>query len=161
MEDFRRVNCLAIDSSISSKNAFEWYVNNFHGDGDSLVIMHVREVLKKPLIGPMGVMGGQDLFDIYQETVEYSLRCANDLLKYYTSICEEKKIECESAIVDDYHGTGYEICELVEKYMGTSVILGRKSPGIIHRFILGSTSDYVLHHSRVPVIVVPADKKHP
>jgi nucleotide-binding universal stress UspA family protein len=35
------------------------------------------------------------------------------------------------------------------------VVIGRRGLGGIRRALLGSISDYVVHHAGVPVIVVP------
>ena len=52
------------------------------------------------------------------------------------------------------------ICELAKEKNAASITMGQRGLGTISRALLGSTSDYVLHHSHVPVMVVPAKKKH-
>ena len=156
MVESERVNCLAVDGSDSSKNAFDWYIKNYHSKDDTLVIIHAHQVPQMPA---MGVMAGYAPLEAFQMTVESSIRSVNKMLNYYTKICDEKNIKYRTVIEDDYHGTGYKICESVKKNLGTIVILGQRGLGTVSRFLLGSTSDYVLHHCNVPVVVVPVVAK--
>ncbi len=45
----------------------------------------------------------------------------------------------------------------VDRYHGNQVVMGSRGLGIVRRSILGSVSQYVLDHSRVPVTVIPRD----
>ena len=39
------------------------------------------------------------------------------------------------------------------------IVVGSRGMGTVRRTILGSTSDYIIHHAHVPVVVVPKEKK--
>ena len=69
-------------------------------------------------------------------------------------------MKCEFLLADAHHKPGHVICELAKEKNAASITMGQRGLGTISRALLGSTSDYVLHHSHVPVMVVPAKKKH-
>lgn len=48
---------------------------------------------------------------------------------------------------------GEQIVKKAEDIKATLVITGSRGLGTIRRTVLGSVSDYVIHHSHVPVIV--------
>ena len=77
----------------------------------------------------------------------------------YEEICKEKKIKYESFLLEGRYRAGHMICELAKEKNAASITMGQRGLGTISRALLGSTSDYVLHHSHVPVIVVPRPHK--
>lgn len=50
----------------------------------------------------------------------------------------------------------HSILKAVDKYEANLVVMGSRGLGALSRAILGSVSDYVLHHVNVPVIIVPS-----
>ena len=54
---------------------------------------------------------------------------------------------------------GPQICKIAKREGATFVVTGSRGAGTVRRTILGSVSDYVLHHAHVPVVVVPKEKK--
>ena len=54
---------------------------------------------------------------------------------------------------------GEAICQVAEDENVTFIVSGTRGLGRIKRTLVGSVSDYVLHHARVPVIVVKNKEK--
>lgn len=54
---------------------------------------------------------------------------------------------------------GEAICHVAKEEQVTCILLGNRGLGAFRRRILGSVSDHVVHHSKVPVIIVPP-KEH-
>lgn len=52
------------------------------------------------------------------------------------------------------------IIACAEKYNANQIVMGTRGFGIVRRTILGSVSEYVIHHSKVPVTVVPRETQH-
>lgn len=48
---------------------------------------------------------------------------------------------------------GEQICAFAAKTHAAIIIMGTRGLGAIRRTIMGSVSDYVLHHSHVPVLI--------
>lgn len=56
------------------------------------------------------------------------------------------------------HGSpGPSIVRAAEELNAGMIVCGSRGMGLIRRTILGSISDYVLHHAHIPVIVVKHD----
>ena len=56
--------------------------------------------------------------------------------------------------VEHLHGyPGNSIVKAAEERKAGMIICGSRGQGLIRRTILGSVSDYVLHHAHVPVII--------
>ena len=56
---------------------------------------------------------------------------------------------------------GEVICKIVEEEKPDMVIMGTRGQGLVRRTILGSVSDYVVHHAHIPVGVIPNPKPEP
>lgn len=50
---------------------------------------------------------------------------------------------------------GNTICKVAKDNHASSIIIGQRGLGAIRRTLLGSVSDYVIHHSHIPTVVVP------
>ena len=50
---------------------------------------------------------------------------------------------------------GEAICGVIKECEADLVVMGSRGMGAIRRTFVGSVSDYVLHHSHVPVIICP------
>ena len=70
--------------------------------------------------------------------------------------CEEKKIKCHAVLHSGQPGEA--ICELAEERDAKLIILGSRGLNKIRRTFLGSVSDYVIHHCKKSVLVVPPPK---
>ena len=55
---------------------------------------------------------------------------------------------------------GELVVEASKKYNANMIVMGTRGYGVIRRTVLGSVSEYVIHHSQVPVTVVPPDIQH-
>ena len=58
----------------------------------------------------------------------------------------------------DYGTPGEYICRVAKEDGATMIVMGTRGMGTIRRTILGSVSDYVLHHANCPVLVVRSPK---
>ena len=62
-------------------------------------------------------------------------------------------IQIDGEAVRLFGNPGEQIVKKAEDIKATLVITGSRGLGTIRRTVLGSVSDYVIHHSHVPVIV--------
>lgn len=73
-----------------------------------------------------------------------------------TAMCQEKKISCEFvAVTGKKPGEG--IVGLIHEMNIQLVVMGSRGLGNFRRTILGSVSDYVLHHAQIPICIVPRE----
>ena len=52
---------------------------------------------------------------------------------------------------------GEKICEAALKEKAMLIVLGSRGSGLIRRTVLGSVSHYVIHHTKIPVVLCPKD----
>lgn len=52
---------------------------------------------------------------------------------------------------------GQEICKVAKQEGATFIVMGSRGAGTVRRTILGSVSDYVIHHAHIPVVLVPRE----
>ncbi|WAR07669.1 Y531-like protein [Mya arenaria] len=55
---------------------------------------------------------------------------------------------------------GHAIVKEAEKQGATLVVTGSHGTGIVRRTLIGSTSDFIIHHSHVPVLVCKHEDEH-
>ena len=55
---------------------------------------------------------------------------------------------------------GEVVCKLAEDEKGQIIVLGSRGVGVLRRTFLGSVSDYCVHHTSIPVVVVPPPSCH-
>ncbi|KAK2163388.1 hypothetical protein LSH36_80g01000 [Paralvinella palmiformis] len=61
--------------------------------------------------------------------------------------------EITAKFVSDVEKPGELICETAKREGATYIVMGTRGMGKLRRTIMGSVSDYVVHHSSCPVIV--------
>ena len=72
----------------------------------------------------------------------------------FEKLCRDHGVKFKFYLCGD-HKPGQGICKLAKDEDAAAIIVGQRGLGTISRALIGSTSDYVLHHANVPVIVVP------
>lgn len=72
------------------------------------------------------------------------------------AMCREKRISCDYVTVPDKR-PGEGIVSKVNELGIQLIIMGSRGLSTVRRTILGSVSDYVLHHSQIPICIIPAD----
>ena len=92
----------------------------------------------------------------WRNTVEKKIQELKTYLNVFEKRCEEKKITCHTVLHNGQPGEA--ICEIAEERDVTLIVLGSRGLNKIRRTFLGSVSDYVIHHCKKPVLVVPQPK---
>lgn len=55
---------------------------------------------------------------------------------------------------------GEVIIKLAEDEKADFIVMGSRGVGTLRRTFLGSVSDYCVHHTKIPVVVVPPPHEH-
>uniref|UniRef100_M1C1H1 UspA domain-containing protein n=1 Tax=Solanum tuberosum TaxID=4113 RepID=M1C1H1_SOLTU len=156
---------IAVDLSDESAYAVKWAVQNYLRPGDAVILLHVR---------PTSVLYGADwgAIDVSVDTEnEESQRKLEDDFDNFTTTKSndlaqplvEANIPFKIHIVKD-HDMKERLCLEVERLGLSAVIMGSRGFGASRRSpkggMLGSVSDYCVHHCVCPVVVVryPDDK---
>ena len=64
-------------------------------------------------------------------------------------------MKCDFVMADAHAQAGHVICKLADEKKADAIIMGQRRLGTLSRKLLGSTSDYVVHHAKVPILVAP------
>lgn len=140
------------DGSDHASRALNWYFENMKRDGDNLIFINIVEpVCVTPAFGmTMEMPVFPDMTRVMEEHVHKGkLVCQNCLNE-----AEKLGLKAQSFIHIETK-PGHAISKAIEDHKANIVIMGNRGLGKISRTFLGSVSDYVLHHAKIPVIIVP------
>nr|XP_022296196.1 universal stress protein PHOS34-like [Crassostrea virginica]XP_022296197.1 universal stress protein PHOS34-like [Crassostrea virginica] len=141
-----RTVVIAMDGSAHSEYAFQWYEKEFRRPGDYVVVVHCSE-RHQAFHGAMGTADIQSVCNILSEEEETENRFKTDL---------EKKLKTRGingSVKTHYGKPGEIIIQLANEANASHIIIGSRGLGKLRRTLMGSVSDYVVHHSEVPVTV--------
>lgn len=142
-----RIVVVAVDRSQQAEQALEWYLSTVHRPENQLVLVHVPE-------GPtLKMASGQHLSEgEVQKLVELEKQENAEMTTKFKGLLEKYGVKGEYRVVYSSK-PGEAIVEASKTERATMVIMGTRGMGSIRRTIMGSVSDYVVHHSDVPVII--------
>jgi nucleotide-binding universal stress UspA family protein len=147
----KRKVMIAVDYSMCAEEAFDWYIAHLHQQGSEVICFHSLE--------PPSISGEQD----YQEGK--ALKFAMEGCKANKDRVEEKfgtklkELGIEGRIESKLcNKPGEAIVEMAKVEGATMVVLGCRGAGTVRRTVLGSVSDYVLHHAHCPVAICMSNK---
>ncbi|XP_014771859.1 uncharacterized protein LOC106870341 [Octopus bimaculoides] len=82
-----------------------------------------------------------------------------DVRRHYEEMMQKLKINGKFRVVN-CSKPGHGVITMIDEVKATYVLTGTRGQGKIRRTILGSVSDYIVHHSPVPVVVARREKAH-
>ncbi|EDO27450.1 predicted protein, partial [Nematostella vectensis] len=97
--------------------------------------------------------------DEWNKAVDECIVNAKKLIEEYNKKCKEQGVKQLLLRVKNIGQPGETICQLAKDLSAKHVVMGSRGCGTIRRTLLGSVSDYCVHHSSVPVTVIPPTKK--
>lgn len=142
---------VAVDESECSRHALEW------------VLLNLAPTLAPPLLVltvqppfPLGYVSaasfGAPPPELIKSMQEQQRELTQALLDKARAICAEHGVAVETIV--EVGDAKEVICEAAEKKNVDLLVLGSHSRGPIQRLFLGSVSNYCVHHSKRPVLVV-------
>jgi len=137
----KRIVAIGIDESTFSEQALDWYLSNVRRDDDYVVLIHCPEMYDLTMSSP-AVM--DQLLKELQSKVE-ALET-----KYKTKL---QAVKLTGKFRTGAGKPGEIVCKLAEEENAQLIVTGTRGQGKIRRTFLGSVSDYIIHHSKVPVLV--------
>ncbi|XP_065644820.1 universal stress protein in QAH/OAS sulfhydrylase 3'region isoform X2 [Hydra vulgaris] len=142
---------IAIDGSSYAEKAFEFYIENIHKKGDFLLLVHCATPPKLPLFSfsePCVLPSDEWLNSIVNENKKSS-----QIMEKFEVLCESAKIPKKTVVATGKPGEA--IIEAANLEGINLIVMGARGLNALRRTFIGSVSDYVLHHSNVPVTIVP------
>lgn len=148
---------VAIDGSEPGKHALERTIQLAQGQSDAaIVLLSVVEPVPDAYYPDM-MPGNNDLGTSWQgisapEVMESARARAHEALEAAEARCREAEIACTSHAKFGTPRT--TICDIAAEEDPDILAIGSRGLGTMERLLLGSVSDYVVHHAPCPVLVV-------
>ncbi|ELR21978.1 universal stress domain containing protein [Acanthamoeba castellanii str. Neff] len=140
---------VAVDNSSSAERAFKRAVEVMGGRG-SLVVLHVTEVVTTSVLDPF-----HDTLD-HLQNVE-ARETATHVRKKFEGLCHSaspKVAQWEYREVEASSPKEALLRQTEELEGADLLVVGRKGMSTLDKLLLGSTSEYVVAHAHMPVMVV-------
>ncbi len=150
---------VAIDSSKIGKHVFDEALSIAKATGASLMLLHVLSPDKKdlpsmPLLDKVDyytTVSGKTL-EIYQEQWKTFEEQGLELLRSHTDEAIAAGVSTE--FTQSAGSPGRIICDLARTWESDLIVTGRRGHSGFNELVLGSVSNYVLHHAPCSVLVV-------
>ncbi|KAF9622086.1 hypothetical protein IFM89_029370 [Coptis chinensis] len=156
----KHILIVGVDDSEHSIYALEWTLDKFFSSTSSnlpfkLIIVHARPHAAS-IIGLAGP-GAADVFPYVELDLKKAAERVMDKAK---GLCEQKLVQNVSFEVLEGDPRNV-MCDIVDKYQASILVVGSHGYGVIKRAVLGSVSDYLAHHAHCSVMIVKRPKtKH-
>lgn len=143
----QRLVLIAIDGSDNSEKAFQFYVEHLHQTGNQMLLVHAAE---PPLLSSsQAVMLSQPVWD---QMLESEKKKVQTLEESYAEKMRGHGLTGKIKAV--FSGKpGEVIADIAAEEKCSMIVMGTRGLGTVRRTIMGSVSDYVVHHAHCPVIV--------
>jgi nucleotide-binding universal stress UspA family protein len=130
---------IAMDGSKQASEAFEWYMKNLHRPYNTLILVHAMEVPAMPTR------------ESWEAQTKAGKNKCDELREKYTE--KFRELKASGKFISDVEKPGELVCDVAKKETATYIIMGTRGMGKLRRTIMGSVSDYVVHHAHCPVLV--------
>lgn len=137
---------IAMDGSEYSEAAFKWFAENIYKHGDYAILVHVPEY--RHIVHTSVMTSDPNLMNklVSEEQNRIKLLVAK--------FAELMKLAGVQGTIKQFQGNpGEQICMAADKEGADMIVTGTRGQGKLRRTLLGSVSDFILHHSHVPVMV--------
>jgi nucleotide-binding universal stress UspA family protein len=147
---------IAVDSSQNAIDAFNFYATHIHQPENSVHVVYGAEL--PPVTTNEAMVMCPSTWDNLmeaekQETQQLEKRFA-DLMHAHNMAGRIQALRCGRA--------GELIVEVAKEEGVVLIVIGSRGQGVLRRTLMGSVSQYVLHHAHCPVVVItqPHHTKH-
>nr|CDS34096.1 universal stress protein [Hymenolepis microstoma] len=152
-----RTVLLPVDPNENCKHALKFYINNFFNKEDTLIFLHVIDQSSKRKVEEDKEEELQDN-SIKNPTSYTILDNGKALAHKYLAWGRDAGINVKAFVRSDPKA-GEAILTVADELDVDHIIMASRGLNALGRTFMGSVSTYVVHHSSVPVTVVPCPDK--
>jgi len=157
---------VAMDTSSMGKSVFDEALTLAKATGASLMLLHVLSpeengspsLLAFPNIGYYSGYSSSSI-DIYQKQWQRLEQYGIDLLRSRQE--EATKAGVTTEFTQNPGSPGRTICDVARTWGADTIVMGRRGHSGLTELILGSVSNYVLHHAPCSVLTVQHTDTNP
>ncbi|XP_035824299.1 universal stress protein YxiE [Aplysia californica] len=142
---------IAMDGSEHSFYAFDWYMDFLNKPGDHLLVVHCpdyKSLLRTPVMSTDGSVVSHMVQQSEEEVNRIVIQIKDRLRKSGVS----------ARLMRLTGDAGHAIVKAADENKANLIITGSRGLGTVRRTLVGSVSNYVLHHAHCPVLV--CQRKH-
>ncbi|CAD5118776.1 DgyrCDS7454 [Dimorphilus gyrociliatus] len=137
---------IPVDCSEQAEAAFKWYYHHVHKPENIVRVLHCVD-LNQSIIGHSKIS--------VKDQMEKHGKEGKRALEKYQNIMRDNNIK--GSVHFEMGHPGETVVKAAMRHNVSHIVMGTRGFGLIRRTILGSVSEYVIHHSQVPVTVVPKE----
>lgn len=146
---------VAIDESESSHKALQQALRLITHQETIFILLGVEAPAFIPSASPLPGILGEDATIKWQEEVELAKieeKRTTTAIQWAESLCQKTGVQftSRSELGDPKH----IICDVARQEDCDLIVVGSHSHGMVDRALMGSVSDYVVHHAPCAVLVV-------
>ena len=150
---------VALDRSPNAPAVFEEGLNLAHKQGSQLMLFYCLNWEKEEKVSPflgIGTLADVNLYGTLQKLRQESLqRDLEQVRDWLRDLCREAKSKGVQAELDCRVGFPSQwICDRAENWGADVIVIGRRGHRGLSELLLGSVSNYVVHHAPCSVLVV-------
>ncbi|KAK6176450.1 hypothetical protein SNE40_014735 [Patella caerulea] len=137
---------IAMDGSEYADFAFNWYMENVHREHDHVIMVHCPEyhtVVQSPMV-MTDITVVTDLLQEEEKKTKEFLEVLGNKLKHAGIGGKVKSVGGNA---------GEVVVRVADEEKADLIVVGTRGMGTLRRTFVGSVSDYIMHHSHVPVLV--------
>uniref|UniRef100_A0A0B6YSD2 UspA domain-containing protein n=1 Tax=Arion vulgaris TaxID=1028688 RepID=A0A0B6YSD2_9EUPU len=141
-----RTVVIGVDNSSYSELAFDFYANYAFIKGDKIVLVHVSEytsLVQAPTLLTDPV--------VVTELIKEEENKVKQLVEKYSE--KMRKLHLGGKVKQMAGKSGEAIIAAAKEENASLIVVGTRGMSKVRRTFIGSVSDYVLHHSDVPVLI--------
>ncbi|KAJ1830835.1 hypothetical protein LPJ63_004691 [Coemansia sp. RSA 2711] len=156
--DFDRAIVLAIDESANSEVVVGWAAERILRRRKDLVVLVNVQPEAKPWRGagssrkPARSLDSDAVAAVSQIDEDAKERCRAILSPYAERLQRDGFVVKGICLIGNPKEVLVASCNVKKP---TMIIMGSHGRGSVKRFLMGSVAEYVLHHSAIPVVIVP------
>lgn len=143
---------IAMDGSRHAIHALEWYMEHLALMSDKVIIAYCAE--SSTGLSPTMLMAGNPI--VIQQVAKHQEEEVNKVLDTLDKLAKMHKIHHKIELL--YGSPGEAVIQFAEQQNVDMIVTGSRGHGLIRRTIMGSVSDYIVHHCRVPVLICKYDE---
>ncbi|KAK2148400.1 hypothetical protein LSH36_500g03043 [Paralvinella palmiformis] len=137
---------VAVDGSEHADQAIRWYLGQHQPDNEVVLVYVVEYPISPGYTYGVGMALPQTQWDAMVKNANEEALATRERVQQLMADVPHKYIR-------RYGQPGQTLCDVAKEENVDMVVVGTRGRGKIRRTLLGSVSDYVLHHSQVPVAI--------
>jgi nucleotide-binding universal stress UspA family protein len=143
---------VAIDDTESSRSIFDEALVLAKANRSALMLIHVLTIVDNFYPGDTFIGIPASAMQAYAKRLEIRERDGIEQLRSLASEAIAAGIHTE--FTQNIGDPGKLICEIAKSWNADSIVIGRRGLSGLNELLMGSTSNYVLHHAPCNVLII-------